>query len=117
MSAVGSKVLDHTVQLSHIWINELDDRSGWNNKPRSYACGRPSCTRQAGAAEASRETGRGTSRGPTTVPLPETVATSDRAALRFRPEKHAAIIGSDNVIPRPLRVKPTCDRLTRHPLP
>jgi hypothetical protein len=34
------------------------------------------------------------------------VATSDRAALRFRPEKHAAIIGSDNVIPRPLRVSP-----------
>jgi uncharacterized protein (DUF2267 family) len=36
MSAVGLEGLDHTVQLTHIWINELDDRLGWNNKPRSY---------------------------------------------------------------------------------
>jgi uncharacterized protein (DUF2267 family) len=36
MSAVGLESLDHTVQLTHIWINELDDRLGWNNKPRSY---------------------------------------------------------------------------------
>jgi uncharacterized protein (DUF2267 family) len=36
MSAVGLESLDHTVQLTHIWINELDDRLGWNNKPRTY---------------------------------------------------------------------------------
>jgi uncharacterized protein (DUF2267 family) len=32
----GLESLDHTVQLTHIWINELDDRLGWNNKPRAY---------------------------------------------------------------------------------
>lgn len=36
MSSVGLESLEHTVQLAHIWINELDDRLGWNNKPRSY---------------------------------------------------------------------------------
>jgi uncharacterized protein (DUF2267 family) len=32
----GLESLAHTVQLTHVWINELDDRLGWNNKPRSY---------------------------------------------------------------------------------
>jgi uncharacterized protein (DUF2267 family) len=36
MSATGLESLDHTVQLTHAWINELDERLGWNNKPRSY---------------------------------------------------------------------------------
>ena len=36
MSAVGLEGLDHTVQLTHRWINELDDRLGWSNKPRCY---------------------------------------------------------------------------------
>lgn len=36
MSSVGLESLEHTVQLTHIWINELDERLGWNNKPRSY---------------------------------------------------------------------------------
>lgn len=36
MSAVGLEGLDHTVQLTHIWINDLDARLGWNNKGRSY---------------------------------------------------------------------------------
>jgi uncharacterized protein (DUF2267 family) len=36
MSAAGLESLDHTVQLTHIWINELDERLGWNNKPRSF---------------------------------------------------------------------------------
>lgn len=36
MSAVGLEGLDHTVQLTRIWINELDARLGWNNKPRAY---------------------------------------------------------------------------------
>jgi uncharacterized protein (DUF2267 family) len=36
MSTVGLEALDHTVQLTHAWINDLDDRLGWNTKPRSY---------------------------------------------------------------------------------
>jgi len=28
--------LDHTVQLTHIWINDLDARLSWNDKARSY---------------------------------------------------------------------------------
>jgi uncharacterized protein (DUF2267 family) len=36
MSAVGLEGLEHTVQLTHIWINDLDERLGWNNKPRTY---------------------------------------------------------------------------------
>lgn len=36
MSAAGLESLEHTVQLTHVWINELDERLGWNNKSRSY---------------------------------------------------------------------------------
>jgi uncharacterized protein (DUF2267 family) len=36
MSAVGLEALDHTVELTHVWINDLDERLGWNNKARSY---------------------------------------------------------------------------------
>jgi uncharacterized protein (DUF2267 family) len=36
MSAVGLEALDHTLQLTHLWINDLDQRLGWNNKPRAY---------------------------------------------------------------------------------
>jgi uncharacterized protein (DUF2267 family) len=36
MSATGLEGLDHTVQLTHIWINELDERLGWDNKSRSF---------------------------------------------------------------------------------
>ena len=36
MSAVGLESLEHTVQITHIWINDLDKRLGWNNKPRAY---------------------------------------------------------------------------------
>lgn len=32
----GLEGIDHTVQLTHAWINDLDARLGWNNKPRSY---------------------------------------------------------------------------------
>ena len=31
MSAVGLESIDHTVQLTHIWINDLDARVGWEN--------------------------------------------------------------------------------------
>jgi uncharacterized protein (DUF2267 family) len=36
VSAVGLETIDHTVQLTHIWINELDTQLGWNSKSRSY---------------------------------------------------------------------------------
>ena len=36
MSAQGLETLDHTVQLTHIWINDLDRRLEWGNKARSY---------------------------------------------------------------------------------
>ncbi len=36
MSAVGLESIDHTVQLTHVWINDLDARLGWENKHRSY---------------------------------------------------------------------------------
>jgi uncharacterized protein (DUF2267 family) len=36
MSTVGLESIDHTVQLTHGWINELDAMLGWNDKARSY---------------------------------------------------------------------------------
>ena len=36
MSAQGLEGLDHTVQLTHVWINDLDSRLEWNDKARSY---------------------------------------------------------------------------------
>jgi uncharacterized protein (DUF2267 family) len=36
MSAQGLEGLEHTVQLTHIWINDLDERLQWDNKARSY---------------------------------------------------------------------------------
>ena len=36
MSTVGLESIDHTVQLTHLWINELDERLGWSDKHRSY---------------------------------------------------------------------------------
>ena len=36
MSAVGLESIEHTVQLTHVWINELDELLGWRNKHRSY---------------------------------------------------------------------------------
>jgi uncharacterized protein (DUF2267 family) len=36
MSTTGLESIDHTVQLTHIWINDLDERLGWGSKPRSY---------------------------------------------------------------------------------
>jgi uncharacterized protein (DUF2267 family) len=32
MSAQGLEVIDHTVQLTHEWINELCDRLGWTSR-------------------------------------------------------------------------------------
>lgn len=36
MSKHGLEVLDHTAQLTHAWIDELDKELGWKNKHRSY---------------------------------------------------------------------------------
>jgi len=36
MSAIGLESIDHTVQLTHVWINDLDSQLQWNNKARSY---------------------------------------------------------------------------------
>lgn len=36
MSTSGLESIDQTVQLIHIWINDLDRTLGWNNKARSY---------------------------------------------------------------------------------
>jgi len=35
MSAQGLEVIDHTVQLTHAWINELAERLGWASKRSS----------------------------------------------------------------------------------
>lgn len=36
MSVKGLESLQHTLELTHIWINDLDERLEWNNKPRTY---------------------------------------------------------------------------------
>jgi uncharacterized protein (DUF2267 family) len=36
MSTIGLESIDHTVQLTHIWVNDLDARLGWENRHRSY---------------------------------------------------------------------------------
>jgi uncharacterized protein (DUF2267 family) len=36
VSAAGLESIDHTVQLTHRWIKELDELLGWHNKHRSY---------------------------------------------------------------------------------
>jgi len=34
--SAGLEALDHTLQTTHVWINDLDERLGWENKPRAY---------------------------------------------------------------------------------
>jgi uncharacterized protein (DUF2267 family) len=36
MSIKGLESLQHSLELTHIWINDLDERLEWNNKPRAY---------------------------------------------------------------------------------
>ena len=36
MSNVGLESIDHTVQVTHQWINEFNEQLKWNNKARSY---------------------------------------------------------------------------------
>jgi len=34
--SAGLEALDHTLQITHVWINDLEERLGWENKPRAY---------------------------------------------------------------------------------
>lgn len=36
MSATGLQSIDHSIQLTHEWINEVMTRLDWDNKPRAY---------------------------------------------------------------------------------
>src|SRR5262245_54274856 len=36
MRTHGLEALEHSVQLTHVWINALDERLRWNSKPRAY---------------------------------------------------------------------------------
>jgi uncharacterized protein (DUF2267 family) len=36
MSTVGLESIEHTVHLTHAWINDLDEFLGWRSKARSY---------------------------------------------------------------------------------
>ena len=36
MSALGLESIEHTVQLTHKWINDLDAALGWDDKHRSF---------------------------------------------------------------------------------
>ncbi|MFQ6548257.1 DUF2267 domain-containing protein [Aestuariibius sp. 2305UL40-4] len=36
MSALGLKIIDESVQAANIWINEVNERVGWENKQRAY---------------------------------------------------------------------------------
>lgn len=36
MTAHGLEMVDHTVQETYLWINELDRSLGWNNRHRSF---------------------------------------------------------------------------------
>jgi uncharacterized protein (DUF2267 family) len=36
MSDFGLKSIDHTLHLTHIWLNELLERTSWSDKKRAY---------------------------------------------------------------------------------
>jgi uncharacterized protein (DUF2267 family) len=36
MSASGLEGIDHSVQQTHIWINEVDEKLAWGSKARAY---------------------------------------------------------------------------------
>lgn len=36
MSALGLRIIDESVQQANIWINEVNERTGWDNKQRAY---------------------------------------------------------------------------------
>ena len=36
MNTSGLEVLDHSVQLAHEWVNDVDRATGWNDRHRSW---------------------------------------------------------------------------------
>lgn len=36
MSALGLRIIDESVQQANSWINEVNERAGWDNKQRAY---------------------------------------------------------------------------------
>lgn len=36
MSALGLPIIDDAVQSANLWVNAVNDRVGWENKPRAY---------------------------------------------------------------------------------
>lgn len=36
MSALGLKIIDESVQAANVWINEVNERTGWEHKQRAY---------------------------------------------------------------------------------
>lgn len=36
MSALGLKIIDEAVQSANAWINDVNTRTGWDNKQRAY---------------------------------------------------------------------------------
>ncbi|RMH44555.1 MAG: DUF2267 domain-containing protein [Alphaproteobacteria bacterium] len=36
MSALGLKIIDEAVQTANIWVNEVNERTGWEDKERAY---------------------------------------------------------------------------------
>ncbi|MDJ0627239.1 MAG: DUF2267 domain-containing protein [Rhodobacter sp.] len=36
MSALGLRIIDESVQAANIWINEVNERTGWDHKQRAY---------------------------------------------------------------------------------
>jgi uncharacterized protein (DUF2267 family) len=36
MRTLGIETVDHAVQLTYVWLDDLDWRMGWDNKGRSY---------------------------------------------------------------------------------
>ena len=43
MSAMGLESIDHTVQLTHVWINDLDARLDGKTSTVLTACFEPYC--------------------------------------------------------------------------
>ena len=36
MSALGLKIIDSAVETANIWVNDVDERTGWDHKQRAY---------------------------------------------------------------------------------
>lgn len=36
MSALGLKIIDNAVESANIWVNDVNERTGWDHKQRAY---------------------------------------------------------------------------------